>query len=71
MITTQDKLYQALSTDASMIDPATKEVLRYREAVLYGFNFYQAKRLLKYQISPELQRTSFIANTMNSINEMF
>lgn len=39
VITTQDKLYQALSTDTSLIDPATKEVLRYREAVLYGFNF--------------------------------
>ncbi|MBW8685682.1 Fic/DOC family N-terminal domain-containing protein [Chitinophaga rhizophila] len=32
VITTQDKLYQALSGDTSLIDPATKEVLRYREA---------------------------------------
>lgn len=46
VITTQDKLYQALSTDASLIDPATKEVLRYREAVLYGFKFIRQKGFL-------------------------
>jgi len=46
VITTQDKLYQALSTDAFLIDPATKEVLRYREAVLYGFNFIRQKGFL-------------------------
>jgi len=46
VITTQDKLYQALSTDISLIDPATKQVLRYREAVLYGFNFIRQKGFL-------------------------
>lgn len=46
VITTQDKLYQALSADTSLIDPATKEVLRYREAVLYGFSFIRQKGFL-------------------------
>ncbi|WP_255373918.1 Fic family protein [[Flexibacter] sp. ATCC 35208] len=46
VITTQDKLYQALSADTSLIDPATKELLRYREEVLYGFNFIRQKGFL-------------------------
>jgi len=39
IVTTQDKIYQALSTKNTPIDPATKEVLRYREAALFGFKF--------------------------------
>src|ERR1022692_1215796 len=39
VITTQDKLYQALSANSIQIDSATKEVLRYREAALFGFHF--------------------------------
>lgn len=37
IITTQDKLYQALSLKKTRVDPATKEVLRYREALLTGY----------------------------------
>ena len=33
IITTQDQLYQAFTADNKQIDPATKEVLRYREAL--------------------------------------
>jgi Fic family protein len=43
VITTHDKLYQALSVKGSAPDAATKEVLRYREAILYGFQFIQQK----------------------------
>ena len=39
VITTQDKLYTALSANGVQIDSATKEVLRYREALLYGMKF--------------------------------
>ena len=39
VITTQDKLYTALSANGVQIDSATKEVLRYREALLYGMTF--------------------------------
>src|SRR5271156_2926231 len=41
VITTQDKLYQALSAQGNQTDSATKEVLRYREATLYGFHLIQ------------------------------
>ncbi len=44
VITTQDKLYQALSAKGIEPDPATKEVLRYREAALFGFNFLLNKK---------------------------
>jgi Fic family protein len=37
IITTHDKLYQALSATGTQIDHATKEVLRYREAMLVGY----------------------------------
>lgn len=43
VITTQDKLYQAISAKGSEIDPATKEVLRYREAMLEGYHAVQTK----------------------------
>lgn len=43
VVTTQDRLYQALSLKNSQVDAATKEVLSYREAILYGFRFIQKK----------------------------
>lgn len=46
VITTQDKLYQALSAKGIDPDPATKEVLRYREAALFGFHFIKKKGFL-------------------------
>ena len=38
IVTTTDVLFEALSTERDNIDPATKEVLRYREALWAGFN---------------------------------
>ena len=46
VVTTQDKLYQALSAKGGQVDAATKEVLRYREAALHGFHLIQKKRFL-------------------------
>lgn len=46
VITTQDKLYQALSAKGIEADPSTKEVLRYREAILYGARFIKQKEFL-------------------------
>jgi Fic family protein len=46
IITTQDRLYQALSLKSEETDPATKEVLRYREALLTGYRFLTEKRFL-------------------------
>ncbi|MET3113253.1 Fic family protein [Pedobacter sp. CG_S7] len=46
VITTHDRLYQALSATGSQIDHATKEVLRYREAMLAGFKMIMQKGFL-------------------------
>ncbi|MEQ8364301.1 MAG: Fic family protein [Cyclobacteriaceae bacterium] len=46
VVTTQDKLYQAISAKGVEADPSTKEVLRYREAVLYGTRFIKQKGFL-------------------------
>jgi Fic family protein len=46
IITTQDKLYKALSARNSQVDPATKVVLRYREALLEGYRFLTERGFL-------------------------
>jgi len=46
VITTHDQLYQALSTNNLNVNNATKEVLRYREAMLMGYNLIQKKGFL-------------------------
>ena len=46
VITTQDKLYEALSAKGVEADAATKEVLRYREAALHGFKIIKKKGFL-------------------------
>ncbi len=46
VITTQDKLYQALSAGGRQVDASTKEVLRYREAALFGLQFIKKKGFL-------------------------
>lgn len=56
VITTQDKLYQALSAKGVEADPATKEVLRYREATLFGFKFIQQKGFLSTNAILSIQK---------------
>ncbi len=56
VITTQDKLYQALSAKGIQVDAATKEVLRYREAMLYGVNFIKKKSFLSTNAIIEIQK---------------
>ncbi len=56
VITTQDKLYQALSAKGIQIDGATKEVLRYREAMLYGYNFIKKKGFVSANLIIEIQK---------------
>ena len=46
IITTNDALFRAFSAKTSQIDPATKEVLRYREALWGGFNNLKDRPLL-------------------------
>lgn len=56
VVTTQDKLYQALSTKGTQPDSATKEVLRYREAMLYGFRFIKKKGFLHTNAIADIQQ---------------
>src|ERR1017187_4001523 len=56
VITTQDKLYQALSAKGTQADAATKEVLRYREASLFGFQFIRKKGYLNTRAIVEIQK---------------
>ncbi len=44
VVTTNDKLYRALTASTGNVDPATKEVLRYREALWQGFNDLKSGR---------------------------
>lgn len=43
IITTNDELYQAFSADGSFIEPNTKEVLHYQEALWHGYIFIKEK----------------------------
>ena len=56
VITTQDKLYTALSANGIQIDSATKEVLRYREAMLYGMAFIKKNGFLTTNAIIEIQK---------------
>ncbi|MDQ2720175.1 MAG: Fic family protein [Bacteroidota bacterium] len=56
VITTQDKLYQALSAKGIRADSSTKEVLRYREAVLAGFQLVERKGFLNSNIIIKIQK---------------
>ena len=56
VITTHDKLYQALSAKGIEIDAATKEVLRYREAILEGYHVVQRRGFLNTNTIIAIQR---------------
>jgi Fic family protein len=55
VITTHDRLYQALSSKGLPIDHATKEVLRYREAMLVGFSMIKKRGFLNTNAIIEIQ----------------
>jgi Fic family protein len=46
VVTTNDKLFKAFSAKSRNIDPQTKEVIRYREALWEGFNQLKKNELL-------------------------
>ena len=56
VITTQDKLYQALSAKQTQTDAATKEVLRYREAVLSGLKQIKKKGFINTNTIIQIQK---------------
>jgi len=46
IVTTNDALFKAFTAGSPQVDPATKEVLRYREALWEGFNALKKKPIL-------------------------
>ncbi|MFH0992512.1 MAG: Fic/DOC family N-terminal domain-containing protein [bacterium] len=57
IITTHDALFRAITADTTNIDPTTKEVLRYREALWTGFNTLKKKPLLTTNLFVSLVQT--------------
>lgn len=56
IITTQDELYQAVSVSGVKTDPATKEVMYYREALYNGFDRIHSRHLLSVSDITEIQK---------------
>lgn len=46
IVTTQDELYKAFSTDSLSLEPAVKEVLNYREALWSGYEVVKKKKMI-------------------------
>jgi Fic family protein len=57
IITTSDVLFRAFTASTSKIDSATKEVLRYREALWKGFNALQKRPVLSTNLFIDLVQT--------------
>ena len=56
IITTKDKLYKAVSSNGNKYDPATKEVMFYREALYEGFKKIKERGLLSINDIVDLQK---------------
>jgi len=57
IVTTHDALFQAFSAKTSQIDPATKEVLRYREALWEGYSSLKDRPLLTTNLFIKIVQT--------------
>jgi Fic family protein len=57
IITTSDALFRAFTAKTKQTDPATKEVLRYREALLNGYNILKSRPVLATNLFIELVQT--------------
>jgi len=57
VITTNDALFRAFTASTTNIDSATKEVLRYREALWKGFNALQGRQVLTTNLFVDIVRT--------------
>ena len=56
IVTTQDDLYRAgLNDKISVLTPATKEVLRYREAIFEGFKMVRKNKILSNNVIKRVQ----------------
>jgi len=57
IITTNDRLFKAFSAKTGNIDPATKEVLRYREALWEGYRALQKRPVLSTNLFIRIVQT--------------
>jgi Fic family protein len=57
IVTTNDALFRAFASNTASIDPATKEVLRYREALWEGFNLLRKRGLLTTNLFVQVMQT--------------
>ena len=57
IVTTNDAVFRAFSASTSQVDPATKEVLRYREAVWEGYASLQKRPLLTTNLYVQIVQT--------------
>ena len=57
IVTTHDALFRAFSAKTGQIDPATKEVLRYREALWEGFNSLRERPILSTNLFIRIVQT--------------
>ena len=56
IVTTHDKMYRSLNLKGREADAATREVLRYREAVKYGLSFIEAHGFLNFRVMADVQK---------------
>jgi Fic family protein len=71
VLTTNDKLFRAFTSDSASVDAATKEVLRYREALWEGLTALQERPLLTTNLFIRIvqtikQNTAGIRNTFGT-----
>ena len=57
IITTNDALFRAFTAKTSQVDPATKEVLRYREALWEGYNTLKERPVLSTNLFVDIVQT--------------
>jgi Fic family protein len=63
IFTTRDKMYKAMALSATKIDPATKEVLRYRESLWWGYHEVTRHRMLTTDLIIKMQKSLIEKNT--------
>lgn len=56
IITTQDELYKAISSNQKTVNPAVKEVVNYRKAIFYGYDLARQQGFLKLKDVGEIQK---------------
>lgn len=56
IITTQDELYKAISSNQKLKNSAVKEVVNYRKAIFYGYELAKKQSFLKLKDVEEIQK---------------